>query len=188
MSSKGRSSPKDHWPLAKALVEDMKSKGFSVIALIFVLAAIGGIVFLVIKFFHPILEFEKSKDARRKADLIRVQEGLEKFYKTNGRYPFHSSKISNYKIKNFGGEIVEWGTSFPPYFDPLPKDPNDPKKIYVYYSTGQTYYLYASLDEETSKELCNKGKGCISLGNNEIEEKACGETCNYGVSSPNVRP
>ncbi len=138
---------------------------------------------------NPLAQFQKANDSRRKADLSQVQKALEAYYQDNGKYPLSSTGTPLYRITvPPGSTTIDWGQSWQPYMNLLPKDPTASKN-YVYYSTGQSYYLYASLDRGGSDpQACNSGNACSSLSANGIASTACGGTCNYGVTTPNVTP
>lgn len=172
----------------------MKNNGFTLIELIVVIGilsilAVGSIVAL-----NPLEQFKKANDSRRKADLSQIQKAVETYYQDNGSYPSSSSVVLPlYRIttrSDVGTTTVEWGTSWSPYMNLLPKDPSASKN-YVYYSAGQSYYLYASLDRGSLDPQSCQGMingECQSIGANIGSAKSCGGPCNFGVSSPNVSP
>ena len=147
------------------------------------ISILGGAFFALI---DPVAQLQKASDARRKSDLSQIKNGLELYYQDSGKYP---PNTADYKITSLapGGGAVDWGTQWPPYMTTLPKDPSSPAKTYIYYSTGQAYYLYASLDRKgNDPQACNAGANCNSISQNGITPDACGGPCNSGVSSPNV--
>ncbi|MBI2195694.1 MAG: type II secretion system protein GspG [Candidatus Levybacteria bacterium] len=163
-------------------------KGFTLIELILVIGILSVLSIGAIAVLNPTAQFQKASDARRKSDLSQLQKTLEIYYDDNGKYPPHFD-TTDYRIEGLDGNAVAWGTSWQPYIDVMPKDPSG-QKAYVYFasSNGQSYWLYASLDRDTDISACNKGDACNSLSSNGISATACGETCNFGVSSPNVSP
>jgi general secretion pathway protein G len=163
------------------------SKGFTLIELLVVLAILGLLAGVVLVTVNPVAQLQKSNDARRKGDLESLQRALELYYQDTGSYP--KSSTSGYLIMN-GTSSMSWGTSWSPYMTTLPKDPTSTNS-YVYFSpTGnQSYYLYANLQRgSTDPQACNAGGACSNLTTNSIPATACGGTCNYGVTSPNVSP
>lgn len=173
-------------------VKNRKSKiknwGFTLIELVIVVGILSILSIGALAVLNPVAQFQKADDARRKSDLSQIQKALEVYYNDNGKYPPDFSS-SDYRIKGLNGNVVSWGSSWQPYMDVLPKDPR-PSKNYVYFSSsdGQSYWLYASLDRGTDPALCNSGSTCNSLSSNGISAAACGSTCNFGLSSPNVSP
>jgi general secretion pathway protein G len=141
--------------------------GFTLVELLIVIALIAILATGVLALINPVGEMQKALDAKRKSDLAQLQRTLELYYHDYGQYP----------------ATLSFGSSWQPYSPKLPNDP-DPSKNYAYKSSGQTYYMYASLDRgATDKQACNAGAVCINASGLN-----CGKVCNYGVSSPNVTP
>lgn len=164
-----------------------RSSGFTLIELLTVVGIIGILIIGALTIIDPSAQFQKANDTRRKADLSQIQKSLETYFQDHGKYPQSSAQ---YKIVNNGNE-VDWGsTTFSPYISLLPEDPRPFQRNYVYYSASswQSYYLYASLERSNDLQLCAKGIPCASLSTNGISANACGQTCNFGVSSSNVSP
>ncbi len=166
-------------------------KGFTLIELLVVIGILGTLSAVLLAAINPIAQLQKSSDARRKADLESVQRALELYYQDTGSYP--PSFPGSYTITN-NNASADWGKQWLPYMATLPKDPVSPKDTYVYYSqNGQSYYLYAHLQRGANDpDVCNTGSACKTLldnvGGSFPGANACGEVCNYGVSSPNVSP
>ncbi len=160
--------------------------GFTLIELLIVITVIGILAGGVIVIVNPVVQIQKAQDAKRKTSLAQIQKALEVYYQDNRTYPPNPS-VTDYRIKDLDGNPVDWGNEWMPYMGNLPKDPSSSKN-YVYYSNGQTYYLYASLDRGA-----NDPQACHSDGtscDNVPGSASCGESaiCNYGVSSSNVSP
>jgi general secretion pathway protein G len=155
------------------------SVGFTLIELLVVIAVVGVLAVGTITVINPVAQFQKANDSRRKSDIGQIQKALETYYQDVGSYPLISAQ-PDYRIEGLDSNPVNWGDPWTPYMGKLPADPNSLKR-YVYISTGQTYYIYASLDRETVSLISlPSGTNCGSG-----EEIA---TCNYGVSTPNVSP
>jgi len=162
------------------------SRGFTLIELIVVIGIIALVATATIAVLNPFGQFQKARDARIKSDLSQLQKALETYYQDKGGYP---SSTSEYKILD-GTTTINWGSSWQPYMNVVPSDPTAINK-YIYYVTSdrQAYYIYANLNKGAADpQACNGGNACISLSANGIPETACGATCNFGVSSPNVSP
>ena len=163
-------------------------RGFTLIELLVAIAVLGVVASALFAAINPVKRINQANDARRKTDLAQIQRALEQFYQdNNGKYPPNSGP-SDYRILGFSG-AVNWGSSWPPYINVLPKDPKAPAKTYIYISSdGQSYQLYASLDQGGSDpQACNSGGSCSGV----LAGVTCGsatDICNYGVSSPNVSP
>lgn len=163
----------------------LSSSGFTLIEIVIVIALFS--IFLVgaIVILDPTAQLHKANDARRKSDLSQIQKALEVYYDDFAKYPPSSS---DYRIQYPDGTSLTWGTSlFGNYMVKLPKDPKSGRN-YIYYSTGQSYFLYASLERGNKDSNVCKSDG--TRCNNVPAGVFCGGTsvCNFGVSSPNVSP
>lgn len=155
--------------------------GFTLIELLVVIGLIGVLSLGLMTVINPIDQLQKGEDTRRKSDLATIQKALELYYNDHGAYPRHGT---GWKIRNSSNQILQWGTgSFTPYMQRLPADP-DTKKSYAYYSNGESYWLFASLDRgKKDKEAC----GDTACGRASSLSLTCGTgICNYGVTSPNT--
>jgi len=170
------------------LTMNKRKNGFTRIKFLAILVIIAVVIFFIFSNFNPLIKIQKGNDDRRKSDLAQIQKSLDFFYKNNGKYPFSTKK---YEIKRLDETVVtRQSPSWFPYMNTVPFDLNMSKN-YVYYAnpSGQSYWLYASLDLGTKDpQACNNGSPCKSLPINEIPISACGGICNYGVSSPNASP
>ena len=162
-----------------------KTKGFTLIELIVVVGILSILAVVGIAALNPVEQFKKASDSRRKSDLAQIQKAVEVYYQDNGSYPLSDSYMITIPAQSGGTTIIDWGKSWIPYMNILPKDPANSKN-YVYSSTGQSYFIYASLDREgKDPQACNGGVACEKLPSGA----SCGSgTCNYGVTSPNVSP
>lgn len=177
-------------PSTKYQILNTKSDaGFTLIELIISISIMAILAGFLLAILNPFDQYKKASDGRRKSDLAQIQRALEQYYQDHGRYPAHSTTSPTYRIVD--GSTINWGDSWQPYINVLPKDPTSTKR-YVYYvpPTGQTYYLYASLDRGSKDtQVCKSdGSACDSLSTNGINSNSCGKTCNYGVTTPNVNP
>jgi prepilin-type N-terminal cleavage/methylation domain-containing protein len=153
--------------------------GFTLIELIVVIGILAVLAIFLIAIVNPFEQYKKANDARRKSDLGQIQRALEAYYQDYGRYPENDT---NYQIRN-----APWGSGWPPYMNVVPKDTGS--RRYVYVSSGQMYYLYASLERGSKDPQTCKRDG--SKCDNAPVGFPCGsggEVCNYGVSSPNTSP
>lgn len=166
-----------------SLISPLSSrKGFTLVELLIAMAIISILATGLIMVINPVVQIQKASDSRRKADIAQIQKALEAYYQDNGAYPASSG---GYIAP--GGSVILWGDPWPPYMGNLPKDPKFPAKDYAYYAppafSGQTYYLYASLDRENDSQACNGGTDCESVPS---ANQCGGKPCNYGISTPDV--
>lgn len=160
----------------KHMKEILFRRGFTIMGLIMAIAIVGVLVIGVTVVFDPIGRIQKEKDAKRKENLGQIQKALEAYYNDYGSYPLNPSR-NDYRIKGSDGNPVPWGDPWVPYMGTLPKDPSSSRN-YVYCSSGQSYYLYVSLERG----------GPITTNNCSGSTCGTGIACNYGVSSSNVSP
>lgn len=160
-------------------------RGFTLIEMIIVVAIIGLFAAGIVAVINPKQQILKANDTRRKSDLNLLQRGLEAYYHDYGRYP----QAVSYKIAP-SGSIKDWGSTWSPYMNTIPKDAKS-SQTYVYYvsADGQSYIVYASLERGASDpQSCNLGAACSSMSTRSISATACGGTCNYGVASADINP
>ena len=145
-----------------------RQSGFTLIELIVVMAILALLAALGLRSFRS--SQIKGRDAQRKHDLSQLQRALEFYYNDNGAYP---------ETDEFPGPDAEWrdpdsGTL---YIKSIPSDPA--AYSYEYISDSTSYKILAYLENQNDREI----QACIvSLG------IFCGSrTCNYGVSSANLR-
>lgn len=175
----------------------MLKKGFTLIELIVVIGILSILSAMVLAVVNPFSQFQKARDAQRKSDLSQVQKALEQYYQDTGHYP---SSTNNFQIIGLNSATIAWGQSNAqnwPYINQLPQDPLS-NETYVYYSTGQSYWLYTSLERGAKDpQACNNGNACSSILSGGVgfpTLHTCSPTgnanitCNYGVSSPNTAP
>lgn len=171
----------------------VNERGVTLVELLLVTGVISILISGLIMLINPLGQIGKTNDAKRKSDLAQLQRALETYYQDKGKYPQASG---TWEISE-GATTYGWGTSWPSYMTPLPKDPTT-GRTYVYYTpingqcaNYQCYFVYTSLQRDNDPQACNGGVACASLTAGYLSPpatNACGGTCNYGVSSPNVVP
>ncbi len=140
------------------------SKGFTLVELLVVIVIIIILATLVILIVNPQKQLAKARDGQRKNDLQAISSSLARYILDHGKYPLSTD---TYQIQG-----VPWGSSWQPYMAPLPKDPLATQS-YAYYSDGNTYQLYAKLEQPDAN-------GCGTCGPGGID--------NWSVTSNNSAP
>ncbi|MDH7476148.1 MAG: prepilin-type N-terminal cleavage/methylation domain-containing protein [Microgenomates group bacterium] len=154
----------------------MKTKGFTLIEILIVIAILGILTLLISGNF--ITSLKKGRDARRKTDLEQIQRALEMYYEDKKAYP---TPAGSYGLP-FGGQLIDSVTG-KIYMQKLPQDPLT-SNSYNYQSDGTYYKLYSCLENKL-----DLGPGVKVVGETQSDYGlpcgACGN-CNYGISSSNL--
>lgn len=149
-----------------------KYLGFTLIEILLTIAIVGIISAGAIAIIDPVGQFKKARDSVRKADLALFQEPLQLYFQDNGEFPVSTS---NYKIKNKDGATIDWGSSWQPYMQNLPKD-SLISQNYAYVSTdGKSYRLFTKLERCNDSQILS-GIDCATA------------KCNYSITSSNITP
>lgn len=138
----------------------IRKNGFTLIELLVVISIIAILSSAAMVSFS--VAQTKGRDGKRKADLKGIQQALEQYYQTNGKYPdTNGGKI---QCNTADTTTLDWGRAFIcsgiTYMAPLPEDPAfDPSTNTDYYytplATNQNYMISAKI--ENSNDLENKG-------------------------------
>jgi prepilin-type N-terminal cleavage/methylation domain-containing protein len=137
--------------------------GLTMIELMVSLSVVSFLILAAI--FASRTQLIKGRDAKRKADLVKIQQALEDYLNDNTCYP----------------ETFTCGQNFSPYLTSVPCDPlNGGVNIYYYSVSSQSgckiwYKIFTNLENKTDPVV--EKIGCTPQN--------CG-SFNYGVSSPNV--
>lgn len=99
-------------------------KGFTLIEIVLVITLIGLMATLLITLVNPVRQFQKSNDAKRKADLHQMQAAFELYHADQTAYPA--------SLPACGSSLTQGTVTY------LQKVPCDPKNV----SQFQYYYLY----------------------------------------------
>ncbi|HYC83180.1 MAG TPA: type II secretion system protein [Candidatus Paceibacterota bacterium] len=129
-------------------------QGFTLIELLVVVSIIGLISSIV--FSSLSTARAKSRDSKRKQDLVQLRNAVELYYAQNGAYPIPpaSSAIWRGTFCGYGNASTNWipgltdSSRGGPFIAALPKDPKPlssclPGHGYLYRSDGKDYQLLA---------------------------------------------
>ena len=139
-------------------------KGFTLIEVVIVVAIIAVLILISIYAFQK--QMARGRDARRKADLNRLEKVFEDYYNDHDCYPETINQI------------------VPDYLSEFPKDPGT-REPYEWSVDGcDIYRIYANLDWRQDPVIAEIGcsSGCGPKAG--TAEGIC--TCNYGVCSSNA--
>lgn len=145
-------------------METQTKKGFSLIE---ILVAVTIISLISTTAFISYEQFQKkSRDAKRKSDLLELKVALEMYKTNNGSYPltppdtWYSSESGDNVSDNGGNYITGL---IPNYIAQLPRDPKGGnssycttpvwKRAYIYRSDGKDYKLLSHCAPEASNWL-----------------------------------
>ena len=157
-----------HWSLRK---------GFTLIELLVVITIIALLISAVsASFTHA---QAKSRDGRRKSDLKSVQQALEMYMQTYGRYPSSTSGVITCSGGAAGTNQNGWGSIFqcpsstgPIFAQQLPKDPayqTDANKGYYYENLSQfTYTVSADLENDNDQDRIAGTDPCDPAGSRDF--------------------
>jgi len=140
-----------------------KKSGFTLIELMIVLTIIG--FFILAALWAYQVQVFKGRDARRKADLGKLQRVLEDYLSDHVCYP----------------ETLECQQDFAPYLSQIPCDPVNSENHIYYYSVSNEegckkwYKIFTTLEYQKDQMIAKIG----------CTPETCG-AFNYVVSSPNV--
>ena len=102
-----------------------KRKGFTLLEILLVIAAIGIIASIVIVAINPLRQIGKARDASRYANINTIQKALDQYYIANGSYPIGVS--GSYQEICVDGNTTDCldleSDLVPTYIAEIPKDP-----------------------------------------------------------------
>ena len=170
-----------------------KQTGFTLLELLVVMAILALLVGLGVRTFGSVQQ--KSRDSRRKQDLQSITKSLELYYNDFKHYPY----AADGKIMGCGenaAEACEWGdlwqnsTDQTLYMAKTPFDPGGGQYFYLSDANGQTYRLFAYLENTEDSSIARnvdsepayyEGTYCRT-----IDTVLTPNTCNFVIMSTNL--
>lgn len=157
--------------------------GFTLVEILIVIVIVG--ILATIGFGSFQSSQLKARDSSRKSDLKQIGNALETYYNDHGQYPTGTGYINGCSAQ----AQCTWGEPFidengTVYMIKLPFDPQT-NHSYYYSSSGTSYQIYASLENELDRDL-----PLVAGEPAEYDGLLCGTEaiCNYGIASPNTTP
>ena len=130
----------------------LRHKGFTLVELLIVIAIV--IIILILVFLNFNTQLKRARDAKRKADLSRIQMSFEEYF--NDRDSFPSEAI----LHNCGSRDLD------PYLASVPCDPSS-REPYLYVPSeplSAGYRACAKLEDKTDPDItrigCHPDNGC----------------------------
>jgi len=168
-----------------------QQRGFTILELLVVMAIIGILVAMGLRVFGGVRE--KSRDSRRKQDLVSISKSLEMYYNDLGRYPLSAGGL----IMGCGTDALQacsWGDPFinstngTLYMSEIPQDPGGNQ--YYYSSDGMSFYLFAYLEnEEDPQVVVNSSSEVTTFSSTTCmfrDNEWVNDSCNYVLMSTNL--
>lgn len=151
-------------------------KAFTFVELMVVATIAAILIAVMITFFDPIRQIQKSQDGKRISELNSLQKVLEDFYNDKTRFPLAADicfdSPSNPRTDLYGKTACSChicgrssqSPSFSPYLPSLPCDPQSPSKEYLYDYDCSTaspawFRIYTKLSAADSSTSIRNGCG-----------------------------
>lgn len=173
--------------------KNSKQKAFTLLELLVVMAIMALLVGLGLRTFGSVQQ--KSRDGRRKQDVQSITKALELYYNDFKHYPYGSSG----QIMGCGENATEacvWGDVWQNssdqtlYMSKLPMDPGGSQYFYLSDSQGQTFRIFAYLENTEDESVVKNTDGEPAYYSGTycriIDTVLTANTCNYTVMSTNL--
>lgn len=136
----------------------------------------------------------KSRDSRRKQDLVNISKALETYYNDYGTYPGSNSVGDILGCGAGGTAACRWGDPWQDdkrtlYISALPQDPSSNQNYFYDQIDDNSFYLFARLENELDKDAAvNGGNPSFYHGYSCDSTARAGlaSGCNYVIMSTNL--
>lgn len=154
----------------------MPTKGFTLIELLIVIAILSLLTTLGVANFRTTRI--KARDLERKSDLQTISKSLEAYVNDHRQYPLSNNGLI---VCQSDGTTCAWGSAFSDglttYLPALPEEGNSGLTYFYVSADGQSYSLYAQLENPNDPQLTTFDPPVYCGGSN---------LCNYKISSSNL--
>src|SRR3989344_3650473 len=159
--------------------------GFTLMELLIVIAILGILVAIGLSSFMSAQK--KSRDTKRKNDLRQITLAMEAYVNDKGIYPASSVDGSIMGCFPDDASLCAWGAEFKDknntiYMLTLPGDTGDKKYVYIAAAGGNSYQLYARLENTLDSDIPKDGQSQPRIFSDITCDTANSVYCNYGVS------
>jgi general secretion pathway protein G len=169
---------------------DMK-KGFTLIEIMVVIAILGVLITMISGSF--LASQKKSRDLKRKSDIVQMGKALEFYFNDQGRYPASNLGVMTGCGNPASPADCAWGsiwanTVTTPNTVYMAKLPTDTTGKHYYYSSdaaGTYFQIYARLENTEDFDIHKSGTTVQTYTGTDC---GSGIECQYGTSSSNTTP
>ena len=106
----------------------------------------------------------KGRDGKRKTDLKAVQQALEMYFQTNGKYPDSDGGKIKCNLTGLDTTTRDWGQAFfcnsVYYMQQLPKDPITTNSYWYDNTSANSYNLWAAIENTSDPDLTGLPTSC----------------------------
>jgi len=161
------------------------TRGFTLVEIIIVIIVLGILAAIVVGIYST--SQARTRDTKRRADIINISKALELYYDDNGQYPAANPSgttvpgLNSYWYESADASWAKFATQMSGQIDSLPKDPlnvalsphntaNGYSYAYLSYTTWcnnrpYQWYILVFRYEVTQKERLGSGTCPDGLGN-----------------------
>ena len=140
--------------------------GFTLIELLVVISLLGALAAITLTIINPLGQFQRARDAQRKADVRQIQSALEMYRSDNGKYPA--------SLTTCGATLGNDPTCNITYLSKIPVDPKGGTYTYTPAAApAYTYSITVCLENVTDPQ--KTGGVCAVGGGNGVQ---------YSVQNP----
>lgn len=168
-----------------------RSKGFTLVEIIVIVALLGILVSVSVALINPSLQLRKSRDAGRKSDISLIQSAVEAYKAHQDVYPYFGTSDA----PQYGWYFPNGLSGMSDYLNNIPTGPsgNTCAGGYIYAGSENSYTIFTLLENKSdpdatkTKPIPQAASGSSSDGYKSYTFSAgtcAGTTFNYWVNNP----